>query len=213
MEHGAGGAARPREGYADRMPGLLLRAHTALRMATDLVTDGGEARREDRLTALDQALRGLRGEAGDLTAAVLADPPREGGRQAVPAALYVRGDLDRLAVLLGEAGDIARARGAAPVAEPLRGPLRELGEACLRLVARAHDVAGASRPRGVPERAVAEAAARQRSLARLLLTGDTRCPVRDAAHAAVLGRCLEECAGRAVALAGVVARLRETAGR
>ncbi|MBQ0825125.1 hypothetical protein [Streptomyces tagetis] len=200
-------------GYGGRVPGLLLRTHTALRMATDLVTEGGEARREGRLTSLAKSLGGLRGDVEDLTSAALGAPPPEGERQAVLAALSVRGDVDRIAVLIGEAGDIARQRGPAPVAKAVRAPLRELGEACLHVVAQAHDVVELSGPAGVLDRDMADVAARRRSLTRLLLARDTECPVRDAAHAMVLGRCLEECAWRATALAGVVVRLREAAVR
>ncbi|MER7466739.1 hypothetical protein [Streptomyces sp. NPDC097981] len=194
------------------MASLLRETHAALGIATDLVTTAGGADTERRMADLVSTLCGLRGEADDLAATVLGTVTQERDRESVLTALYVAGDTARIGVLIEQMGDIARARNSGPrLAEPVLVPVGDLGGACLRLLARARDVLQLDAPPAAMDGDLADITARQRGLSRLLLTGGTVCPVRDAADAAVLGRCYEECAHRAAAMARIAALLREGA--
>ncbi|WP_143660364.1 hypothetical protein [Streptomyces sp. JHA26] len=127
--------------------------------------------------------------------------------------MYVRGDTGRIAVLIEQVGDIVLGRGARPFTEPVAAHVRELGAACQTLMAQAHDVLRLPGPPSLLNQGLADIAERQRRLSHLLLAGGLDCSTRDAADAAVLGRCYEECAWRTVALTHVALHGWETAPR
>ncbi|MER6163144.1 hypothetical protein [Streptomyces violaceorubidus] len=187
----------------DEVPELLLTAHDALRGATQLITAQETPEAERGFAAFTENLAALLTEVEDITSTISADPLNEADRRSSLMALYVRGDAGRIAVLIEQVGDIASGRGTQSLARPLTGQVRELGEACVNLMAQAHDVLRVPGPLTMLNQGLADVTARQRRLSRLLLTGSLACSTRDALDAAVLGRCYEECAWRAVALAGV----------
>ncbi|MFF4582658.1 hypothetical protein [Streptomyces sp. NPDC001389] len=78
-------------------------------------------------------------------------------------------------------------------------------------MARAGDALHLKAPPAVLERDLTDIGVRQSALSRWLLTGATVCTVPDAVDAAVLGRCYEECAQRAAAMARTADLLREGA--
>jgi len=214
VEHRTADLAGTRTGReTGGVPALLLKAYDALREATRLVTVPEGAETETRVTSYARSLSALWRETEDITSLALGGPSREADRRSVLAALYVRGDTGRMALLIEQVGDIAVGRRAQPLAEPVRAPVRELGDACLHLMAQAHDVLRLSGPPAVLDQGLADITARQRRLSRALLTDDLACSVRDAADAAVLGRCHEECAWRTVALARTDLQVREAAAR
>ncbi|MFE2125044.1 hypothetical protein [Streptomyces amritsarensis] len=200
------------DGDIARVASLLQQTHAALGIASDVVRAAGGVDTVRRMADLGRTLRALRGEADDLAATELGAGPQEKDRESVLTALYVTEDVARIGVLIEQVGEIAGARSSGPrLAAPVRVPVGDLGDACLRLLARARDVLQLAAPPAVMDRDLADVTARQRGLSRLLLTGGTVCPVRDAVDAAVLGRCYEECAHRAAAMARIAALLREGA--
>ncbi|MGW0011120.1 hypothetical protein ACWDVX_15355 [Streptomyces tendae] len=188
---------------ADEVPELLLKAHDALRGATHLITALETPEAERGFAAFTENLAALLTKVEDIASTISADPLNEADRRSSLIALYVRGDAGRIAVLIEQVGDIASGRRTQSLAGPFTGPVRELGEACVNLMAQAHDVLRVPGPLTMLNQGLADVTARQRRLSRSLLTGSLACSTRDAVDAAVLGRCYEECAWRAVALAGV----------
>ncbi|MFB7462950.1 hypothetical protein ACFCZ1_05485 [Streptomyces sp. NPDC056224] len=210
-----GETARPEtDRDAGRVAGLLHRSHAALESATAAVAAVGAPDFERRMAVMARTLRAFRSEAADIASAGLGGSDQETDRQSVLTALYVTEDAGRIGVLIEQVGDIAGARESGPpLAETVREPVRDLGEACLRLMARAGDVLHLTAPSAVLDRDLADIAVRQLALSRLLLTGGPLCPVSDAVDAAVLGRCYEECAQRAAAMARTADQLRGDARR
>ncbi|MER7967093.1 hypothetical protein [Streptomyces ardesiacus] len=200
MKHRTTDPAEAGTGHeADRVPALLLKAHDALRGATRLITAQGTPEAERGSATFAENLSALLTEVEDITSTIFAGPLNEADRRSSLIALYVQGDAGRIAVLIEQVGDIASAQGAGGLA----GPVRELGEACVNVMAQAHDVLRLPGPLAMLDQGLADVTARQRRLSRSLLTGSLGRSTRDAVDAAVLGRCYEECARRAVALAGV----------
>ncbi|MFG2325943.1 hypothetical protein [Streptomyces sp. NPDC048568] len=195
----------------DRVPALLLKAHDALRGATHLIAPLGASESAGRSTTYAQSLSAFLKEVEDATSTALGGTLDEADRRSVLMALYVRGDAGRIAVLIEQVGDLAARRGAQGFAGPALRPVLELGESCVNLVAQAHDVLRLPGPLTVLDQGLADVTASQRRLSGLLLTSDLHCSAREAADAAVLGRCYEECAWRAVALAGVGLQARDSA--
>ncbi|MFJ6485859.1 MULTISPECIES: hypothetical protein [unclassified Streptomyces] len=184
---------------------VLRLAHDALRLATAvLVASGPGAERE--MTALGRALTELGSGADDLAATnEVAD------LRSVLTGLYVGQDVGRIDLLTRQLGDIAwERRSVRPLPEELRLPVREIGEVCLTLIGRTSDVVALSAPHTVVGRELADVSRRQQALGRLLLEREQAIAVTDAVDAAVIGRCYEECAYRAVAVARHAALLRET---
>ncbi|WP_314251719.1 hypothetical protein [Streptomyces sp. DSM 40907] len=148
----------------------------------------------------------LRNGADDLAAADEAADLRS-----VLAGLYVGQDMGRIDLLTRQVGEIAwERRSTQPLPEVVRRLVRDIGEACLMLIGRTSDVIALSAPHGVVVRDLADISRRQEALSRLLLEGEQTIVVADAVDAAVIGRCYEECAYRAVAVARHAAMLRET---
>lgn len=195
-----------------RVAHVLRLAHTALTLATTAAFAETSPRAEEAMTSLSSALAALRHAADDLVPGDEATLSFPGG--AVPSVLtgvYVGQDMRRICQLIRQVGDIAWARLSK---QPLTGavwlPVRHLGEASLRLIGRASDVVELSAPSTVMDSELADIGRRQRELDRLLLARGASTEVGDAIDAAVLGRCYEECANRAVAVARLVGLLRET---
>lgn len=199
---------RPRGGTdrtVEDVAHVLRLAHDALRLATAvLVGSGPGAERE--MAELARALVDLRNSADDLGEASGA-----GDLRSLLAGLYVGQDVGRIVLLTGQVGDIAwERRSAHPLPEAVRRPVRDMGEACLGLIGRTSDVVALSAPHGVVGRELAGISRRQEALSRLLMEGEGTVRAADAVDAAVIGRCYEECAYRAVAVARQAAVLRET---
>ncbi|MEW2446910.1 hypothetical protein AB0896_05035 [Streptomyces parvulus] len=195
----------------ERVSVLLLKAHDALRGATRLIAPREAPESAGRSTTYAEGLSAFLKEVEDTTSTALGGTLDEADRRSVLMAVYVRGDAGRIALLIEQMGDLAAERGAQGLAGPALGPVMEIGEACLNVVAQAHDVLRLSGPPTVLDQGLADITARQRRLSGLLLAGDLRCTAREAADAAVLGRCYEECAWRAVALADVGLQERDSA--
>ncbi|MFD0373799.1 hypothetical protein [Streptomyces sp. NPDC127112] len=194
---------------------LLRQAHSALGLAMEVLSTSAGSDSERTMADLGRTLRELRGEADDLASAAFGALPQEMDRQSVLMALHVAEDIGRIGVLIEQVGEIAQARRSGPsLTQGVLLPVRDLGGACLRLMARACDVLRSDAPPAVMDGDLADIVARQRGLNRLLLSGgDEACPMRDAADAVVLGRCYEECAFRAAAVARIAVLLREHAPR
>ncbi|WP_327381895.1 MULTISPECIES: hypothetical protein [unclassified Streptomyces] len=158
------------------------------------------------MTALGRALTELGSGADDLAATnEVAD------LRSVLTGLYVGQDVGRIDLLTRQVGDIAwERRSVRPLPEELRLPVREIGEVCLTLIGRTSDVVALSAPHTVVGGELADISRRQQALGRLLLEREQAIAVTDAVDAAVIGRCYEECAYRAVAVARHAALLRET---
>lgn len=195
------------------MPALLLKAHDALREASRPITTHGVAETEYPPAPFLRSLTSLRRDAEDATSAALGSAPDEADRRSVLTAMYVRGDMGRIAILIEQVGDIVLGRGAQSFTEPVAAHVRELAAACLTLMAQAHDILRLPGPPSLLDQGLADIADRQRHLSHLLLTGGLDCSARDAADAAVMGRCYEECAWRTVALAHVALHGWEAASR
>ncbi|MFB6613019.1 hypothetical protein ACIGFK_16430 [Streptomyces sp. NPDC085524] len=189
----------------DGVAHVLQLAHDALRLATAvLVGSGPGAERE--MAELGRALTALRNSADDLDVADEAADLRS-----VLTGLYVGQDVGRIGLLTRQVGDIAwERRSTRPLPEVVRRPVRDMGESCLRLIGRTSDVVALAAPHAVVGRELADISRRQEALSRLLLEGDLTIVAADAVDAAVIGRCYEECAYRAVAVARQAAMLRET---
>lgn len=204
VEHRTAGPTSIRgSGETGRVPALLLTSRDALREASRPIASHGVRETEYPSVAFLRALTALRRESEDATSTALAQAPDEGDRRAVLTALYVRGDTGRIVTLIEQIGDIFLGRGGQPFGEPLAAHLRELLGACLTLTGQAHDVVCLSGPPSLLGQSLTGIADRQRRLSGLLLTGGLGGTARDAVDAAVLGRCYEECAWRAAALAHV----------
>ncbi|MFI8100780.1 hypothetical protein [Streptomyces sp. NPDC086023] len=194
---------------------LLRRAHSALDVTVRALTLSTGPGTERSMASLGRTLRELHSGSAELATAALGVLPEQPDRSSVLTALYVSEDAGRIAVLLGQAGEILQARSSGPPpAERVLVPLRELGGATLGLVTRAQDVLRSAAPPAVMDSGLAEITARQRGLERLLLA-DTCDPalLADAADAAVLGRCYEECAFRVAAVARIGALRIERRGQ
>ncbi len=200
-ERGRAGTDRTVGGVAH----VLRLAHDALRLATAVLAGSGPCA-EREMAALGRALTELRNGADDLAAADEAADLRS-----VLAGLYVGQDMGRIDLLTRQVGEIAwERRSTQPLPEVVRRLVRDIGEACLMLIGRTSDVIALSAPHGVVVRDLADISRRQEALSRLLLEGEQTIVVADAVDAAVIGRCYEECAYRAVAVARHAAMLRET---
>lgn len=184
---------------------VLRLAHDALRLATAVLLGSGPGA-EREMTALGRALTELGSGADDLAATnEVAD------LRSVLTGLYVGQDVGRIDLLTRQVGDIAwERRSVRPLPEELRLPVREIGEVCLTLIGRTSDVVALSAPHTVVGGELADISRRQQALGRLLLEREQAIAVTDAVDAAVIGRCYEECAYRAVAVARHAALLRET---
>ncbi|MET9881822.1 hypothetical protein ABZZ20_01435 [Streptomyces sp. NPDC006430] len=195
-----------------RVAHILRLAHTAVSRATALPTMPG-AGLERGMVALSGALGELRHETDDLAAAdASAGTIEDADLRSVVTDMYVGQDAGRIGLLVRQIGDIAWARRSrGPLPDALRFRVRDLGDDCLALVGRAADVVELSAPRTVMDRQAEGIDRRQQELCRVLLSGGDSLAVRDAVDAAVLGRCYQECAQRAVAVARHVALLQETA--
>ncbi|MFJ3927074.1 hypothetical protein [Streptomyces sp. NPDC090022] len=196
---------------AGRVAHVLGLAHTALTLATAALAGTGPGA-EEAMASLSGALAELRRAADDFGPADEAAPSPAGADiPSVLTGLYVGQDVGRIDLLIRQVADIAWARWSR---QPLPGevwlPVRDLGEACLRLIGRASDVVELSAPSVVMDSELADIGRRQRELGRLLLVRGASMATDDAIHAAVLGRCYEECGNRAVAVARLVGLLRET---
>ncbi|RLU89223.1 hypothetical protein CTZ27_22555 [Streptomyces griseocarneus] len=190
--------------------GLLRLAHTALDEATAAPTrspaGGGKG-----MAALDRALGELQGMVEELaptrpTVGVTA----AAGIRTVITGMYVAEDVGRMAVLARQVGDIAWARRSKPpLAASVADPLRDIGEAALRLIDQAHASVLSPVAGPIPDASSADIEDRQSRLVRALLSV-SGLDVMDAVDAAVLSRCYAECARRAASVAAHVALLRET---
>ncbi|MFD6228006.1 hypothetical protein ACFWFZ_14145 [Streptomyces sp. NPDC060232] len=158
------------------------------------------------MTALGRALTELRSGADDLAATdEVAD------LRFVLTSLYVGQDVGRIDLLTRQVGDIAwERRSMRPLPQELRLAVREIGEVCHTLIGRTSDIVALCAPPAVVYRELADISRRQQALGRLLLGREQTIAVADAVDAAVIGRCYEECAYRAVAVARHAALLSET---
>ncbi|MEV0416318.1 hypothetical protein AB0I68_37640 [Streptomyces sp. NPDC050448] len=189
----------------ERAARLLRHVHSALDLTLRVLSSSTVEGLEHTMADFGRTLRGLRDGSDGLATAALGIPPHETDSACVLTALYVSEDVGRIGVLLEQAGEVAQLRSSGlPLAEEALVPVRDLGGAALRLVALAHDVVRSTAPPTVMDRDLSDIATRQRDLERLLMTGDEAPGVlSDAADAAVLGRCFEECASRAAAVARI----------
>ncbi|GAA0415231.1 hypothetical protein [Streptomyces luteireticuli] len=191
---------------------LLGLARTALERAI-AVLDRSAAGGEKGMAALDGVLGELWDTAEDFASAGPAAGvlPEADIRTAITG-MYVGEDVGRMAVLARQVGDIAWARRSKPpLPASVADPLRELGEAALDLIGRAHDSVLSPAAGRIPDDRLADIGDRQDRLCAGLLSGSSSLGVVDAVDVAVLVRCYAECARRAASVAAHTALLRETA--
>ncbi|MBH1934297.1 hypothetical protein I5Q34_08315 [Streptomyces sp. AV19] len=199
---------------ARRSADLLRLARTALSGATAVLARSA-AGGEKGMAAVDRALGELWETAEDLASTgPAAGVAPEADVRTVITGMYVGEDVGRMAVLARQVGDIAWARRSKPPLPASVGdPLRDMGEACLGLIDRAHDSVASPARGAVTDAQLADVEDRQERLCHTLLSGSAALGVMDAVDVAVLGRCYAECAQRAAAVAAHVALLRRTAPR
>ncbi|MEV0986014.1 hypothetical protein [Streptomyces sp. NPDC049949] len=195
-----------------RVAHVLRLAHAAVGQATGLLATPGAGLEQGMIT-LSGALGELRQEADELVAADASiGTIGEADLRSLVTDMYVGQDAGRIDLLIRQVGDIAWARRSRqPLPDEVRFRVRDMGDDCLALVGRAADVVELSAPHAVMDRQVEDIDRRQQELCRVLLSGTEPLTTRDAVDVAVLGRCYQECARRAVAVARHIALLQETA--